>query len=141
MIGIIRVARVVGLLVSLLAIVVPYNALAVQPDEVLADAALEKRARALSAGLRCVVCQNQSIDDSDAPLAGDLRRLVRERLLAGDSDEQVISAVVGALWRICTPETTFCIAHRNSLVAPVCRVGDCHRDATSAQGANSRQPK
>ena len=60
--------------------------LAVQPDEVLADPALEARARALSAELRCMVCQNQSIDDSDADLARDLRMLVRERLAAGDSD-------------------------------------------------------
>lgn len=67
---------------------------AVQPDEVLDDPALEARARALSAGLRCLVCQNQSIDDSDAPLAKDLRVLVRERLKAGDSDEEIIDFVV-----------------------------------------------
>lgn len=67
---------------------------AVQPDEVLDDPALEARARALSAGLRCLVCQNQSIDDSDAPLAKDLRVLVRERLKAGDSDEEIIAFVV-----------------------------------------------
>ena len=64
-------------------------AFAVQPDEVLKDPALEMRARDISAGLRCLVCQNQSIDDSDAQLAKDLRLLVRERLVAGDSDEQV----------------------------------------------------
>ena len=64
-------------------------ALAVSPDEVLPDAALEQRARDISEGLRCLVCQNQSIDDSDADLAKDLRILVRERLVAGDSDEQV----------------------------------------------------
>jgi cytochrome c-type biogenesis protein CcmH len=64
-------------------------ALAVQPDEQLADPALEARAREISAGLRCLVCQNQSIDDSDAPLARDLRLLVRERLEAGDSDQGV----------------------------------------------------
>lgn len=68
--------------------------LAVQPDEVLSDASLEKRARSISAGLRCLVCQNQSIDDSDAPLAKDLRVLVRERLVAGDSDGQVLDYVV-----------------------------------------------
>ena len=62
---------------------------AVQPDEVLNDPALEARARALSLQLRCMVCQNQSIDDSDAPLARDLRILVRERLKAGDSDTQI----------------------------------------------------
>ena len=69
-------------------------AFAVQPDEVLADPALEARARALSARLRCMVCQNQSIDDSDAELAKDLRVLVRERLLAGDTDQQVIDFLV-----------------------------------------------
>ena len=63
---------------------------AVQPDEMLADRALETRARTLSSELRCMVCQNQSIDDSDAPLARDLRLLVRERLTAGDSDSQVL---------------------------------------------------
>ena len=63
---------------------------AVQPDEVLPDATLEQRARHLSRELRCMVCQNQSIDDSDAPLARDLRLLVRERLKAGDSDQQVL---------------------------------------------------
>lgn len=61
----------------------------VQPDEVLKDPALERRARDISAGLRCLICQNQSIDESDAPLAKDLRILVRERLQAGDSDRQV----------------------------------------------------
>src|SRR5258708_15363860 len=63
---------------------------AVQPDEILSDSALETRARNLSQELRCMVCQNQSIDDSDAPLARDLRLLVRERLTAGDSDVQVL---------------------------------------------------
>lgn len=66
------------------------GALAVQPDEMLADPALEMRARNLSHELRCMVCQNQSIDDSEAPLARDLRILVRERLQAGDSDTQVL---------------------------------------------------
>ena len=70
------------------------GALAVQPDEVLKNPTLETRARALSRELRCMVCQNQSIDDSDAPLARDLRLLVRERLLAGDSDGQVIEFLV-----------------------------------------------
>jgi cytochrome c-type biogenesis protein CcmH len=67
---------------------------AVQPDEVLSDPTLEARARAISGGLRCLVCQNQSIDDSDAPLAKDLRLLVRERLKAGDSDQEIIDFVV-----------------------------------------------
>lgn len=69
-------------------------AFAVQPDEILKDPALEARARTLSHELRCMVCQNQSIDDSDAPLARDLRILVRERLSAGDSDGQVIDFLV-----------------------------------------------
>ncbi len=67
---------------------------AVQPDEVLQDPVLEARARTLSEGLRCLVCQNQSIDDFDAPLAKDLRVLVRERLKAGDSDKEIIDFVV-----------------------------------------------
>ncbi|WP_072392042.1 cytochrome c-type biogenesis protein [Hyphomicrobium sp. CS1GBMeth3] len=67
---------------------------AVTPQEVLEDAALEKRARELSAELRCLVCQNQSIDDSDAPLAHDLRVLVRERLTAGDTNDEVREFVV-----------------------------------------------
>ncbi len=78
-----------GILVALLCFVGP-PALAVQPDEILADPELEARARDLSRELRCMVCQNQSIDDSDAPLARDLRLLVRERLKAGDSDGQVL---------------------------------------------------
>ncbi len=60
------------------------------PDEMLDDPTLETRARSISAELRCVVCQNESIDDSNAPLAADMRRLVRERLVAGDSDDQVV---------------------------------------------------
>jgi cytochrome c-type biogenesis protein CcmH len=67
---------------------------AVQPDEVLPEPALEARARSLSRELRCMVCQNQSIDDSDAPLARDLRLLVRERLSSGDSDTQVLDFLV-----------------------------------------------
>ncbi|HEX2448935.1 MAG TPA: cytochrome c-type biogenesis protein [Methyloceanibacter sp.] len=83
------------ILVSLLSLMVlagPTHA--VQPDEVLPDPALEARARAISEGLRCLVCQNQSIDDSDAPLAKDLRLLVRERLKAGDSNRQVVDFIV-----------------------------------------------
>ncbi len=69
-------------------------ALAVLPDEVLKDPLLESRARIISQDLRCLVCQNQSIDDSNAPLAKDLRIIVRERLTAGDSDAQVFDYVV-----------------------------------------------
>src|SRR5436853_7515286 len=84
--------RVCVIAAMLLGFVFP--ALAVQPDEILSDAVLEARARVLSKELRCMVCQNQSIDDSDAPLAKDLRVLVRERLSAGDSDSQVIDFLV-----------------------------------------------
>lgn len=72
-----------------LVLAAPFAARAVQPDEVLPDPKLEQRARDLSTGLRCMVCQNQNIDDSDAPLARDLRLLVRERLKQGDTDAQV----------------------------------------------------
>ncbi len=72
----------------------PGPARAVQADEVLTDPALEARARDISAGLRCLVCQNQSIDDSNAPLAKDLRLLVRERLKAGDSNNEVVDFIV-----------------------------------------------
>ncbi|HET7382322.1 MAG TPA: cytochrome c-type biogenesis protein [Pseudolabrys sp.] len=78
----------------LIALAAAGTALAVQPDEVLKDTALELRARNLSSELRCMVCQNQSIDDSEAPLARDLRVLVRERLTKGDSDQQVLDFLV-----------------------------------------------
>ncbi len=77
-----------------LALLLAGPAFAVQPSEVLADPKLEARARSLSAELRCMVCQNQSIDDSDAALAKDLRLLVRERLQAGDSDREVLDYLV-----------------------------------------------
>jgi cytochrome c-type biogenesis protein CcmH len=70
------------------------SAYAVQPDEIMSDPAKELRARDLSRELRCMVCQNQSIDDSDAPLARDLRLLVRERIASGDSDAQVLDFLV-----------------------------------------------
>jgi cytochrome c-type biogenesis protein CcmH len=72
----------------------PLLAHAVQPAEMLSDPKLEARARAISAGLRCLVCQNESIDESNAALAHDIRVLVRERLLAGDSDDQIRSFLV-----------------------------------------------
>lgn len=68
--------------------------LAVQPDEVLDDPVLEQRARDLSTGLRCLVCRNESIDESNADLARDLRTLLRERLVAGDTDEEAIAFIV-----------------------------------------------
>lgn len=81
-------------LLVLLAMLIAAPALAALPDEQLKDPVLEARARDISAELRCVVCQNQSIDESDAPLARDLRMIVRERLKAGDNDEQVKAFVV-----------------------------------------------
>ncbi|MBV9970831.1 MAG: cytochrome c-type biogenesis protein CcmH [Xanthobacteraceae bacterium] len=89
------------------AVAAGHPALAVQPDEVLSDANLEARARALSRELRCMVCQNQSIDDSDAPLAKDLRVLVRERLTKGDSDEQVIAFLVSRYGEFVLLKPTF----------------------------------
>ena len=79
---------------ALIALLIAGPALAVLPSEQLKDPALEARARAISAGIRCVVCQNQSIDDSDAPLAHDLRVIVRERLTAGASDRQAVQYLV-----------------------------------------------
>ncbi|MBX3597070.1 MAG: cytochrome c-type biogenesis protein CcmH [Rhizobiaceae bacterium] len=87
-----RLCRFLSVVLVLLAMALP--SLAVQPDEVLKDPVLEARARSLSAGLRCMVCQNQSIDDSNADLARDLRILVRERLQAGDTDAEVLDYVV-----------------------------------------------
>jgi cytochrome c-type biogenesis protein CcmH len=81
-------------LLAFLAILAVLPALAVQPDEMLKDPGLEARARTLSAELRCLVCQNQSIDDSDAPLARDLRILIRERLSEGDSDQEALDFIV-----------------------------------------------
>ena len=79
---------------ALLAVALAGPAFAVQPDEVLSNPEHEARARTLSKELRCMVCQNQSIDDSDAPLAKDLRILVRERIEAGDTDRQVLDYLV-----------------------------------------------
>ncbi|MDC0190018.1 cytochrome c-type biogenesis protein CcmH [Rhodospirillales bacterium] len=81
-------------LVIALLILFPFNTNAVDPSEILGNATLEKRARHISKDLRCLVCQNQSIDDSDAPLARDLRLLVRERLIQGDTDNEVFDYVV-----------------------------------------------
>ena len=84
--------RIFFVIVSSISIVT--SALAVDPNEILKNPDLEARARAISKGLRCVVCQNQSIDDSDASLARDLRILVRKRLSAGDTNKQVLDYVV-----------------------------------------------
>jgi cytochrome c-type biogenesis protein CcmH len=88
------VKRLLTWLLIVAAMSVAPAAYAVQPDEIMADPAREARARNLSRELRCMVCQNQSIDDSDAPLARDLRLLVRERIAGGDSDSQVIDFLV-----------------------------------------------
>jgi cytochrome c-type biogenesis protein CcmH len=87
----VRKLLAVALLIGLLS---PTPLLAVQPDEMLSNPVQEARARALSRELRCMVCQNESIDDSEAPLAHDLRVLVRERIKAGDSDAQIIDFLV-----------------------------------------------
>ena len=87
-----RVIR--SFLIAFVLLTAAHDARAVQPDEILSDPALEARARTLSKELRCMVCQNQSIDDSDAPLARDLRLIVRERLKEGDSDRQIIDFLV-----------------------------------------------
>jgi cytochrome c-type biogenesis protein CcmH len=81
-------------LTALFLFALAFAAQAVMPDEMLKDPVLESRAREISQNLRCLVCQNQSIDDSNAPLAKDLRVIVRERLTAGDSNEQVVGYVV-----------------------------------------------
>jgi cytochrome c-type biogenesis protein CcmH len=85
---------ILALVFALAVMVGSPTAYAVQPDEIMSDPAKEARARNLSRELRCMVCQNQSIDDSEAPLARDLRLLVRERIAAGDSDTQVIDFLV-----------------------------------------------
>jgi cytochrome c-type biogenesis protein CcmH len=87
-------SKLAGLFLILLLELTPSVALAVNPNEMLADPVLEARARTISENLRCLVCQNQSIDDSDADLAHDLRVLVRERLTAGDSDEATVQYIV-----------------------------------------------
>jgi cytochrome c-type biogenesis protein CcmH len=86
--------RILASLVAVIWIAGLAAAYAVQPDEIMGDPVKESRARELSRELRCMVCQNQSIDDSEAPLARDLRLLVRERIAAGDSDAQVLDFLV-----------------------------------------------
>ncbi|KJE35660.1 cytochrome C biogenesis protein CcmH [Thalassospira sp. HJ] len=89
-----RFKLVFGALAILLPVMASSPAFAVNPDEMLSNPVLEERAREISKELRCLVCQNQSIDDSDAELARDLRVLVRERLIAGDDNEEVIDYIV-----------------------------------------------
>jgi cytochrome c-type biogenesis protein CcmH len=89
-----QMKKILAVIFTVAAMSASLSAYAVQPDELMADPVKEARARELSRELRCMVCQNQSIDDSEAPLARDLRLLVRERIAAGDSDAQVIDFLV-----------------------------------------------
>ena len=90
-----RIPRLIGFLAAIFMIFGDLQpAHAVNPTEMLENDLLEKRARHISKEIRCVVCQNQSIDDSDAPLASDLRVLIRQRLVAGDTDQEVIGYLV-----------------------------------------------
>lgn len=109
--------KLASLLIVLAGLTAP--SFAVQPSEVLADPALEARARQLSAGLRCMVCQNQSIDDSDAELARDLRVLVRERLVAGESDEEVLDYVVSRYGEFVLLKPRFSMQNAFLWAAPV----------------------
>jgi cytochrome c-type biogenesis protein CcmH len=97
------------LMVLMLVFLPVSGAIAIDPSEVLSDPVLEKRARSISAGLRCLVCQNQSIDESDADLAKDLRMVVRERLLEGDSDTEVIDYVVNRYGEFVLLQPTFAL--------------------------------
>ena len=89
-----KYAQAILMAAALSAVIWPAAAVAVEPNEMLSDPALEARARALSQGLRCLVCQNELIDDSGASLAHDIRVLVRERIKAGDTDQQVLDFLV-----------------------------------------------
>jgi cytochrome c-type biogenesis protein CcmH len=113
------VGRLFFSLCLVLCIALP-DAFAVQPDEILSDTALELRARELSKELRCMVCQNQSIDDSDAPLARDLRILVRERLQAGDTDQQVLDFLVARYGEFVLLRPRFSSHTALLWVTPVC---------------------
>jgi cytochrome c-type biogenesis protein CcmH len=108
-----------ALVALLLSLALSGPALAVLPGEMLADPALEARARALSAELRCMVCQNQSIDDSDADLAHDLRVLVRDRIKAGDDDEQVIDYIVSRYGEFVLLKPRFSLRNALLWTAPV----------------------
>ncbi len=94
-------------------------ALAVEPDEVLADPAMEARARDLSTEVRCMVCQNQSIEDSDAPLAKDLRILVRERIVAGDTNDEVLTFLVARYGEFVLLKPRFTLANAFLWIAPI----------------------
>lgn len=114
-----RVSKLIACLLLLVALLAGKAAHAVQPDEMLKDPALEARARQLSAELRCMVCQNQPIDGSDAELARDLRILVRDRLTAGDTNAQVLDYIVSRYGEFVLLKPRFSL--RNALLwsAPV----------------------
>ena len=99
-----------------LALLLPIAAAAVQPDEILDDPALEARAREISSGLRCLVCRNENIDDSNADFSKTLRLLVRERLVEGDSDEQVVDFIVDRYGEYVLLKPTFSLG--NALIWP-----------------------
>lgn len=107
----------IALAIIVLIFVTPLHA--VEPDEVLANPLLENRARELSTEIRCMVCQNQSIDDSDAPLAKDLRVLVRERLKEGDTDEQVLTFLVARYGEFVLLKPRFTASNAVLWIAPV----------------------
>ena len=110
-------------------------AYAVQPDEIMADPAKEARARDLSRELRCMVCQNQSIDDSDAPLARDLRLLVRERIAAGDSDAQVIDFLVARYGEFVLLKPRVQAAHAAAVAVAAAGAGRRRTRAVAASAA------
>lgn len=112
----IRLRRILTVLLMLAATISP--AMAVEPDEILDDPVLEQRAREISAELRCMVCQNQSIDDSNAELARDLRILVRDRLQAGDSNEEVFDYVVSRYGEFVLLKPRFSLTTAALWVAP-----------------------
>ena len=109
----------IRLLVMALAMLAAAPAFAVNPDEMLADPVLEHRARDLSATIRCMKCQNQSIDDSDADLARDLRILLRERLSAGDSDQEVLDFLVARYGEFVLLKPRFSVANLVLWAAPL----------------------
>ena len=106
----------IAISMSLFASLLPAHA--VSPDEVLDDPALEASARAISAGLRCLVCQNQSIDDSDAELARDLRVIVRERLTAGDSNEEAVAYIVARYGEFVLLKPSFSVQNALLWISP-----------------------
>ena len=127
------IGRLLFAAVLLVAIAGPH-AHAVEPSERLADPALEARARSLSKELRCLVCQNQSIDESNADLAHDLRLLLRQRLVAGDTDQQVLDYIDRSIRGLRTAGSALCAADLAAL-ADTARAGVGWRRSAAASGA------